>query len=665
MNRSGRYKRNIIAIILAGSRDFGSCSLASRLPPALWPIAGKPVLERLLQHLVRQGIKQAVVCSNGSALLLRGSISDVDSMQLRFLDELLPIGTAGCIRDAAGGDTNSLFLVLRAATISLPQLETLVEAHQRSGSDLTVILKPEAENGQPGGLSGQIYICGRTVLECIPEQGYFDIKEGLIPVMLRAGKIVRVVKLSENVSDFRDRSGYLTAISEYLRDGAGADMDLPGINLEGSSNIWLASGAKVAENARIYEPVVVMDGAVVSEKAVIFGPTIVGSNVVIGSNSLVENSVLWAGSSVGRNCEIHRCVVDYDSAVPRCSVLEDTAVVHQQNRHYGQIGKAVSLMSGRVVRACSATEALIFRAGSKLPDWAQSEQLKSRLMQVLWISILAGVFIWSYWPGLRDLWGVWQRSDEYSSGLLVPFLALYVLWARRERLARCRIRPSIWGLFAFLAAQGVRYFGLFFMYSSAERLSLVLSMASVVLLLFGWHVVSKIWAVLLFLCLMLPLPQSIHFSVMLPLQGLATGSAVFLLEMMGYSVLREGNIININGNMVAVSEACNGLRMVTSFFIISGLVVLLMRRAWWEKLIVLASSLPVALLCNVVRLTVTAVAFTFFSQESWKGIFHDFSGYAMMPFALGVVIFELWLLTKLTAIPKEAESQIIFRGRKN
>jgi exosortase len=217
----------------------------------------------------------------------------------------------------------------------------------------------------------------------------------------------------------------------------------------------------------------------------------------------------------------------------------------------------------------------------------------------------------------------------------------------------------MWGLFAFAGAQAVRLFGLFFMYSSAERASIVLSIAAIVLLLFGWRLFWKVSPILLFLCLMLPWPNLIQYYVGLHLQRWATSSAVFCLEMVGYEVIQEGNIIHIGDTSVEVAYACNGLRMITAFFVISGLVVLLVHRAWWEKLIVLVSSLPIALLCNTVRLTVTAIALTRLSGQFWDDMFHDFGGYAMMPLALAVVVGELWLLTKLTVPPGAEEAVII------
>ena len=189
----------------------------------------------------------------------------------------------------------------------------------------------------------------------------------------------------------------------------------------------------------------------------------------------------------------------------------------------------------------------------------------------------------------------------------------------------------------------------------------VVGVRALILLLFGWKVFRKVSPILLFFCLMLPLPNIIQYYVGLNLQQWATSSAVFCLETIGYPVVQEGHTIEIGNVGVAVLEACNGLRMITAFFVISGLVVLLVERTWWEKLVILVSSLPIALLCNTLRLTVTAIFFTILKGEYWEKVFHDFGGYAMMPLALAIVVGELWLLTKLTVFPTEEKAIIITR----
>ncbi len=666
MNHHRSTKQNIQAVILVGTRDFGRCPLASRLPTALWPVGNTPVLEHLLRHLSRQGIIHATVCSNGDASMLRNAVTGINSMELKFLNEPMPAGSAGCIRDAVGTDKNDLLLVLHAGIISPPKVTELIRAHQTGNSDLTIMFEPTSENSSVDLQTAEIYICQPTVLEFIPKQGYCDIKETLIPAMIRAGKTVHAATLTQPTGSFRDWTGYLTAISHCLQNSHNSGTCFPHTWSNSSKNVWRADTASFDPSARIIGPVIIMDNAVIAEKTIIFGPTIIGPNVTVGKNALVENSVFWNGSRIGQNCRVRKCVVDYEAVVPKNIVLDSQAVPCRQNGKFTRgLSSTVSIENGGTNKLNSIAQSLLHRTRANLPTWAQADKLKTNILRAFAVGILTSVFLWAYWPTVAELWGIWLRSDEYSSGLMVPFLALYILWTRRHNITQDDIQPSLWGLLGFVLAQAVRTFGILFMYSSAERLSLLLSIVSLTLLIFGWRILRKVATVLAFLSLMLPLPRSVHTSVTLPLQNLATASSVFCLQLIGYAVVREGNIIHLNNITVAVAEACNGLRMVTAFFVIIGLLVLLVRRTWWEKLIVLILGLPVALLCNTVRLTVTVILSTMLTGEIWEKIFHDFGGYTMMPLALAVVLLELWLFTKLTTIPEKSKQNVVTWRLKN
>jgi len=653
-------KDQIKAVILVGSRDFGRYPLASRLPTALWPVAGESVLERLLSHLADQGIEQVVICSSSEGSLLAESIAADHRLKLKFLDEPLPVGPAGCIRDAMSDGTNALVLVFPASVMCPPKIDVLISAHCDGQSDLTVMLNPgHADRAQMGQMSG-IYVCDPGLLEHIPKAGYFDIKEGLIPEMLRAGKTVHAASLPRHAGNFRDRQGYLGAVANYLESAPKLSADLKPYKGSDSQTVWAAASAQIDPAAQICGPAVIMDGAQVSAGAVILGPTILGRNAAIGKGSVVVNSVLWDDAQVGSNCRMQRCVVDYHAAVRSSSIVEEESIPFKPRGMLARsAGKALEIAESNASRLHRTLGPQLHKISKRLPEGAQPTERTTFIL--LGAGLVLSALFWCYWHGLVNLWHLCNRSDEYSSGLLVPFLAVYVLWSRRQEIAQCPIRPSICGVFAFVAAQAVRFFGLFFMYGSAERLSIALTIAALVLLLFGWRLFLRVSTVLLYLCLMLPWPNQVQAAVAQPLQRWATSSAVFCLETVGYNVMQEGNIIHIGDASVAVAEACNGLRMVTAFFVISGCVVLLVKRAWWEKLIVLASSLPIALLCNTVRLAITAVFFTVLEGEQWEEIFHDFGGYAMMPLAVAAIVAELWLLAKLTILPDQEQARIITR----
>ncbi|MFC1633205.1 exosortase [Planctomycetota bacterium] len=649
---------NAKAIVLVGSRDFGRCPLASSLTTALWPVVGETVLERLLTHLANEGIRQVVVCSGEEGSSIAESIRVDERLEVEILDEPLPVGTAGCLRDAASAEVDELLLIFSASIVSPPEIGVLIDAHNNGRSDLTVLLNPGYDDDVNTGQASGIYVCEPSVLKHIPEAGYVDIKESLIPELLRAGKTVHAATLPEHAGNFRDRQGYLYAIADYLERASESE----GPEGAMSKNVRIATNAKVDPTARIQGPVVLMEGAGVSDGAVVLGPTILGRHVTVGQNSVVVNSVIWDDAEIDPHCGIRRSVIGCHAIVQADTVVEDAAVTLKPKSVLQRLLDWVTTVQGNT--AIRLRQALSSRLDG-ISDAVPNRILPARRRMLAYFAsiVLLAVFIWSYKRGLEDLWNLWHRSDEYSVGMIVPFLALYVLWSRRHAIAGYPIKPSIWGLFVFIGAQAVRFFGLFFMYSSAERLSVVLSIAAIVLLLFGWQLFRKVSPILLFLCLMLPPPNLIQNYTVLHLQHWATSSAVFCLEMLGCGVIQEGNTIHIGETSVEVAYACNGLRMITAFFVISGLVVLLVNRVWWEKLIILISSLPIALLCNTVRLTVTAIALTKLTDQFWDDVFHDFGGYAMMPLALAMVVGELWLLTRLTTLPEPEEAVIITRQK--
>ncbi len=663
---------NIQAIILAGRSDFGRRPLPSRLPPALWPVGGQPVLERLLRHLDCCGIRQISICGNSDGAILRQAVERMDGIRaaVRFSPEILPLGPAGVIVRTVQQAPHSLILLCNACTACPPDLRFLIQEHQKARAAMTVALNPKAAV-LSSTEAADLYLLEPTVLEQIPRAGYCDIKETLIPALLRAGKTVHAVRLPQPVGNFRTWSGYLRAMADYLEQhqpdqpGQPDQPDRPGKNFsapqsQARDGVWVSPRAEVHPSARLYGPVLVMEGAMVAADAVLVGPCILEKNAAVGPGSLLTGSVLWPEARIGSGSQVRDCVVEHQAVVPDGKIREEQMVQVERKGVLPQwINRAAENMNKKINKIFSLPPEVKDAKGLKPLYGIPSGAFSRSRWPLLWVVPVLLAFLWSHWPTLTDLWKIWMQSDEYSCGLLVPFMAIYIVWSRRGQLAQCLSHPSWWGLAAFLAAQSLRYFGLFFMYGSAERLSLVASIAALVWFLFGGAVFRKLIPIFIFLGLMLPLPKTLEAAITMPLQSMATTSAGFCLEMIGYDIRIEGNIIHLGQTTVAVAEACNGLRMVTSFFVISGLVILLVNRRWWEKGILLLSVLPIALLCNTIRLAITSIAFTILKGEKWEQLFHDFGGYAMMPLALALVVLELWILKKIFTVPDEETNQEI------
>jgi exosortase len=269
-------------------------------------------------------------------------------------------------------------------------------------------------------------------------------------------------------------------------------------------------------------------------------------------------------------------------------------------------------------------------------------------------ALLLATVVGTYWSTITDLVHEWTHDANYSVGQLVPLAAVYLLWQERRALGRLRIRPCWWGVGLIVLAAAMRFYGLVGLYESAERYSLVLTIWGVVLLCAGWQVFRQVIYILLFLLLMVPLPGQIHNRISNPLQGLATAGAVFLLELSGASVTHEGNVLVLNDSVrLAVAEACSGLRMLTAFVVVAATLAYVVARPRWQKAVLLASSIPVAIACNMIRLFATAQLSSWTSNEIADKFFHDFAGLTMMPLAVLMLGGELWLLDRLVLAEQE------------
>jgi exosortase len=278
-------------------------------------------------------------------------------------------------------------------------------------------------------------------------------------------------------------------------------------------------------------------------------------------------------------------------------------------------------------------------------------------------ALLAVITCWAYWPIWTRMMDQWS-SPQYSHGYLVPLFAIALLWLRRQGLQTSSLRASWWGLALVVLgvllylAGGRIYFEWF------EYISLLPLLAGVALLLGGLGALRWSWPAIGFLIFMIPLPFRVETALINPLRTIATQSSTYVLQTLGLPALAEGNVIRINEAKIGVVEACSGLSMLMVFFALSTAVAFLCRRDLWEKIVVLLSAVPIALLSNVIRITITSVLHVNASKQA-ADVFHDVAGWLMMPLALGFLWLELWLMGRLFLERESAKDSLPVMGAVN
>ena len=283
-------------------------------------------------------------------------------------------------------------------------------------------------------------------------------------------------------------------------------------------------------------------------------------------------------------------------------------------------------------------------AGARAPALAGGDAAARRAQLVVPAVALALVIV-IYTPILRGLVGNWIENEDYSHGFLIVPLSLYFIWERRDKLAALPIEPSWWGvpllvlssLTLFIGRLGVEYMNM--------RVSFVLMLNGLALLLLGRRIYRVLAFPLLFLFLMVPLPQSIVNTIAFPLQLIAAGLAVEALQWIGVPALVEGNIIHLANGPLFVAEACSGLRSLMALITLGVVFAYFFRRNLAERLVIVASTIPIAIVVNSFRVALTGVLAYYFGPDAAGGVVHETQGLFTFGIAFLLLLGEAWLLS--------------------
>jgi exosortase len=254
--------------------------------------------------------------------------------------------------------------------------------------------------------------------------------------------------------------------------------------------------------------------------------------------------------------------------------------------------------------------------------------------------LIAVASAWSYWPTLVELAEEWTNNPLYSHGYLVPVFAISLLWIRREKMPKS-IEPSWWAVVFLLLAITMRLAAAHFYFSWPERGSVLVMLFGCVLAVGGWATIRWTWPTILFLGFMLPFPGVVETSIMRPLQRISTILSTNALQTFGFFAQADGNVIVLSELDMGIVEACSGLRMVSVFMALTVGSCFLMRRPIWQKCVIVLSCFPIAVACNVARITATGVLYEVSDREFAEFVFHDLAGWLMMPLALLLLLLEV------------------------
>jgi mannose-1-phosphate guanylyltransferase/phosphomannomutase len=314
------------------------------------PIAGKPVIEHILNLLKRHGITEVIVTVQYLASNIEdyfGNGSQI-GMRITYSREDVPLGTAGSVKNAEE-HLNEPFLVISGDALTDYNLTELISYHQEKKSLATLLLahvpnpleygviitnedghiaqfleKPSWGEVFSDTINTGIYVLDPKVFTYFEKNKSFDFSQELFPMMLRKGDpIYGYVSPSGYWCDVGNLSEYMRANAEVLQGLV--DVEIPAKNI--GSNIWCEDGVEIAEDAQLYGPIYLGHDCKIRSGAIIHGPSTIGAYTIVDERAQVDRSLVWNNSYIGERSELRGAIVGSSTSIKSKGVMFEGSVI--------------------------------------------------------------------------------------------------------------------------------------------------------------------------------------------------------------------------------------------------------------------------------------------------------------------------------------------------
>jgi len=270
--------------------------------------------------------------------------------------------------------------------------------------------------------------------------------------------------------------------------------------------------------------------------------------------------------------------------------------------------------------------------------------------------ILGGLLCFLFRNEIGSIVRRWLTDPSWSHGFLIPLFSLYFINQHKSEVLNLQAKPNYLGLFFLFCSILFYFFNIVSPsgYAYFRSISMIAALGSVVLFLGGWRLVKYTWLPIAFLVFAVPLPQRYYVGLTMPMRHLAAAIAASLLNLVsGLEATASGVVIDViyKGQQLEpalnVAEACSGMRLLMAFLALGVAMAYLHYRPVWQRIILLASTIPIAIFCNIVRVTVTGFIYVLIHPKYTQDIYHDMLGMAMLPLAFGLYGFLAWFISSL------------------
>lgn len=226
-------------------------------------------------------------------------------------------------------------------------------------------------------------------------------------------------------------------------------------------------------------------------------------------------------------------------------------------------------------------------------------------------------------------------DSYYSHGFIIPFVSGFLIWQKRKDLSKVSISGSTTGLLLVGIAIATHVGGVILKIYFLSGISLFLLIIGIILFTFGKKFTETLIFPIGFILFMIPLPMHLIEMLSFPMKIMVAKAGVLIVRSFGIPILSEGFHISISSGSLLVGNPCSGLRSLIAFLAIGAIVAYFGSMPLALKFIVFLSSAPIAILSNIVRVTILILISQYYGLEAAAPETYLHTGSGIFTFALG------------------------------
>ncbi len=262
-------------------------------------------------------------------------------------------------------------------------------------------------------------------------------------------------------------------------------------------------------------------------------------------------------------------------------------------------------------------------------------------------SVVVAAVSYAAFDNLLLLENVWSTQEEYGYAYIIPFVTGFLIWQKLPELNETKFELSMLGGIFFIGILLILLLGIFGAARTIVQYGYVIALIAAVYMLMGKSVLRIVIAPMLLLLVAIPIPVFLFNSLSGYLQLVSSEIGVWFIRLFNISVYLEGNVIDLGAFKLQVVEACSGLSYLFPLFSLSLIAAFLFDARFWQKFVLVLSSIPITIFMNSFRIGIIGVLVEYWGIEQAEGFLHDFEGWVIFMACTVLLVLEMWVLLKI------------------